>query len=494
MFYPQFDRVRELAKSFNVIPISMEIPADMETPISLFKRFEEREYCFLLESVEGGENWARYSIFGREPYLIVKSYSGKTTIDWIGGEQKEAGPNPIEIIREIMESYKGANLPGLPRFNGGAVGYLGYDTIRYYENLPNMPEDDLGFPESCFMFSNEIFVYDHVKHKIHIIVNMHVKDNLERDYNSAVDRIKKIHQELVDTKWKITDTGPFGREKIGEKVDFSSNMTKESFCKNVLRAKEYIKKGDVSQVVLSQRLCVKTDEKPFNIYRGLRTVNPSPYMFYLKFDDFEVVGSSPEMLVRVENGVVQTCPIAGTRKRGSTQEEDRDLERELLSDKKEIAEHRMLVKLGETDLGKVSKPGSIRIEKPMNVEKYSHVMHIVTNIKGDMREDMTAFDALAAVLPAGTLSGVPRLRAMEIIDELETVKRGPYGGAIGYFSFNGNLDSCITIRTMILKGGKVYIQAGAGIVAQSVPETEYEECINKSKALLKALEEAGGVG
>ena len=271
-------------------------------------------------------------------------------------------------------------------------------------------------------------------------------------------------------------------------------MTKESFCKNVLRAKEYIKKGDVSQVVLSQRLCVKTDEKPFNIYRGLRTVNPSPYMFYLKFDDFEVVGSSPEMLVRVENGVVQTCPIAGTRKRGSTQEEDRDLERELLSDKKEIAEHRMLVKLGETDLGKVSKPGSIRIEKPMNVEKYSHVMHIVTNIKGDMREDMTAFDALAAVLPAGTLSGVPRLRAMEIIDELETVKRGPYGGAIGYFSFNGNLDSCITIRTMILKGGKVYIQAGAGIVAQSVPETEYEECINKSKALLKALEEAGGVG
>jgi len=493
MFYPTLDEVKIMAKDYNIIPVTMKVYADMETPISLFKRFEESSCCFLLESVEGGEKWARYSIIGKNPFLVVESYKNKTIIRERNGSQREVEGNPVEIINGIMGKFKGANLPNLPRFNGGAVGYFGYDLIRHYENLPNVPEDDMGLPECHFMFTDEVLVYDHLKQKIHIIVNLHVNGNIERAYISAVDRIKTIHREILDTRWKTADNSVLSYNKKKNELAVTSNISKEDFCRNVLKAKQYIRDGDIFQVVLSQRLCVETNENPFNIYRALRVINPSPYMYYLKFGGYRIIGSSPEMLVRVENGIVETCPIAGTRKRGRTKEEDEALEKELLSDEKEIAEHVMLVDLGRNDIGRVSKFGTVAVKNLMHIERYSHVMHVVTNVQGEIREDKTPFDALMSILPAGTLSGAPKVRAMEIIDELETVKRGPYGGAIGYLSFNGNLDSCITIRTIILKDGKAYVQAGAGIVADSVPEREYEECYNKAMALLKAIEEAGEI-
>jgi anthranilate synthase component 1 len=493
MFYPELSESVKLSKDYNIIPVTMEVYADMETPISLFKRFEDSEYCFLLESVEGGEKWARYSFVGRNPFLIVKSSNGKNYIkDRNGNESVEEG-NPIDTIKALMGKYRGAEILKLPRFNGGAVGFFGYDLIRYYENLPNVPEDDLRLPESHFMFTDEVIVFDHLKQKIHIIVNMHVNGNIERAYTSTTERIKTIYREILSSRWKINENIKPDQGAVKKELNFTSNITREKFCDNVVRAKQYIKDGDIFQVVLSQRLCVETDHEPLDIYRVLRVINPSPYMYYLKFKDYRLIGSSPEMLVRVEDQTAETCPIAGTRKRGATKEEDEALEKDLLADKKECAEHTMLVDLGRNDIGKVSKYGTVKVNNLMHVERYSHVMHIVTNVIGDLREYKTQFDALMSVLPAGTVSGAPKVRAMEIIDELENVKRGPYAGAIGYLSFNGNLDSCITIRTMVIKGNKAYIQAGAGIVADSVPEMEYEETINKAKALLKALEEVGGI-
>lgn len=493
MFYPSLDEVRNLAKDYNIIPVSMEVYADMETPISIFKRFEQSKYCFLLESVEGGEKWGRYSIIGRNPFLAVKSYKNKTIIEDKNGELSEVEGNPVEVIRALMEKYKGANLPAMPRFTGGAVGFFGYDLIRYYEHLPNMPEDDLNLPESHFLFTDELLVFDHLKQKIHIIVNLHVNGNIERAYNSVLDRIKSIYSEILDTRWKINDNFKPDFSQKNSEFKYTSNISKEKYCENVIKAKQYIKDGDIFQVVLSQRLCVETDRNPFDVYRVLRLINPSPYMYYLKFNDYNIVGSSPEMLARVEDGIVETCPIAGTRKRGRTKEEDDRLEKELLSDEKELAEHTMLVDLGRNDIGRVARYGTVKVKDLMHIERYSHVMHIVTNVQGEIREGKTAFDALMSIMPAGTLSGAPKIRAMEIIDELENVKRGPYGGAIGYLSFNGNLDSCITIRTLIFKDNKAYVQSGAGIVADSVPEKEYEECLNKAKALLKALEEVGEI-
>lgn len=493
MFYPEFDEVRVLASNYNIIPVTMEVYADMETPISLFKRFEDSEYCFLLESVEGGEKWARYSFIGRNPFVMLESINNKVIIKHKNGKQREETGNPIEVLKSILSSYKGAHLPKLPRFNGGAVGFFGYDLIRYFENLPNMPEDDLKNPDCSFMFTDEVLVFDHLKQKIHIIVNMHVNSNIERDYNSTVERIKEIYREIQSTRWKLTDSFKPESRKNEKEFKFTSNISKERFCDNVLKAKEYIKNGDIFQVVLSQRLCVETSEDPFNVYRVLRVINPSPYMYYLKFKNFRIVGASPEMLVRVEDGIVETSPIAGTRKRGETKAEDEHLEKDLLADEKEIAEHTMLVDLGRNDIGKVSKFGTVIVKDLMHVEKYSHVMHIVSSVQGELREDKTPFDALMAVLPAGTLSGAPKIRAMEIIDELETHKRGTYGGAIGYLSFDGNLDTCITIRTIVFKDNKAYVQAGAGIVADSIPEREYEESLNKAKALLKALEEVGEI-
>lgn len=493
MFYPDFSTVKTLAQNYNLIPVTMEVYADMETPISLFKRLEDSDYCFLLESVEGGEKWARYSFIGRNPFLKIRSAEGKTIIEDKNGGRNQKEGNPIDILKEMMESYKGAVIPGVPRFNGGAVGFFGYDLIRNYERLPNVPEDDLKLPECHFMFADEVIVFDHLKQKIHIIVNMHTGGNIERNYNTTICRIKDIYKEILSTRWKLGDSQKRVIESNKSNFVYESNITKEQYCSNVLKAKDYIRNGDIFQVVLSQRLCVQTEHEPLDVYRVLRVINPSPYMYYLKFKDYRIVGSSPEMLVRVEDGIVETCPIAGTRKRGSTKEEDEALEADLLSDEKECAEHTMLVDLGRNDIGKVSDFGTVKIKNFMHIERYSHVMHIVTNVQGNLRKDKTAFDALMSVMPAGTVSGAPKVRAMEIIDELENIKRGPYAGAIGYLSFNGNLDSCITIRTIVFKDKKAYVQAGAGIVADSEPEKEFEETLNKARALLKALEEVGEI-
>jgi len=513
VFYPSLDEVKKLSGRYNIIPVAMEVYADMETPISLFKRFEENNFCFLLESVEGGEKWARYSFIGKDPFLTIKSINGKTIIEGKNHEPIIKEGNPVEILKSVMDQYKAPKLPGMPRFNGGAVGCFGYDLIRYYENLPNAPKDELNIPECHFMLSDEVIAFDHLKQKIHIIVNIHVSENVERSYNTAIERVKEIYREIRETKWKIySNSNPVIKQRLDRingnsniksngnanlvresGIKYESNVTKERFCQNVCKAKEYIKNGDIFQVVLSQRLSVDTEENPFNVYRALRVINPSSYMYYLKFDGYTVVGASPEMLVRVEDKDVETCPIAGTRKRGLSQEEDKEIEADLLADPKEVAEHMMLVDLGRNDVGKVSEFGTVEVRNLMHIEKYSHVMHMVTNVKGRLRKDKTAFDALMSVLPAGTVSGAPKIRAMSIIDELETTKRGIYAGAIGYLSFNGNIDSCITIRTILFKGRKAYVQAGAGIVADSVPEKEYQETLNKAAALLKALEEAGEI-
>lgn len=490
MFYPTLDEVRKLSEQYNIIPVSMEVYADMETPISLFKRMEESKFCFLLESVEGGEKWARYSFMGRNPFLQVETRNGRNILRYRDGREEMREGNPITLMKELMTAYRGACIPGLPRFQGGAVGYFGYDTVRYVENLPDVPTDHTGLPDLHFLFADEILAFDHLKQKIHIMVNLHVQGNLDRNYNSTVERIKEIYRELSSTRWKLSQTAAPDMHRACKPLEYISNVTREEYCSQVQKAREYIRNGDIFQVVLSQRLCAETDCNPLDTYRALRLINPGPYMYYLKFNGYTLVGSSPEMLVRVEDGLVETCPIAGTKKRGQTPEQDLELEKELLADQKEQAEHIMLVDLGRNDIGKVAEFGTVQVKDFMHVDRYSHVMHIVSNVQGRLRADRSVFDALSAVLPAGTLSGAPKIRAMQIIDELENTKRCQYGGAVGYLSFHGSLDSCITIRTIVFKDGKAYVQAGAGIVADSVPELEYEESMNKARAMLKALEEA----
>lgn len=490
MIYPTFEEVKELSKSYNVIPISMEVYADMETPISLFKRFIGNGKCFLLESVEGGEKWARYSFIGRKPFLRLSSRNGVNIISQNGVSKTEEG-NPLEILKNILKNYKSVYLKRLPRFTGGAVGYIGYDIIRFYENLPLNLIDDVELPDCEFMFTNEVIAYDHLKQKIHIIVNLHTDDCLDKAYTAVVERIKEIYKEIIDLRWKVNTTVSF--EKRNQPIRKKSNVTKEEFCENVIKAKEYIKNGDIFQVVLSQRFEVENYMDPLDVYRALRIINPSPYMYYLEFGDFTVIGSSPELLMRVENRKVETCPIAGTRRRGNDEDEDLLLEKELLSDEKELAEHAMLVDLARNDVGKVSKFGTVKVINPMHVERYSHVMHIVTNVVGELQDEKDVFDVIPAIIPAGTVSGAPKIRAMQIIDELEKYKRGPYGGALGYIGFDGVMDMCLTIRTLIFKDNKAYLQAGAGIVADSIPEREYEETLRKAEALLKAIEEAGEI-
>ena len=493
MFYPELEQVKELAKTYNIIPVSLEVYADLETPISIFKRLEHSKFCFLLESVEGGEKWGRYSFIGKNPFITVKGNGNLTELKFRNGKLKTIEGNPIEIMKDLMAQYVGAPVKNLPRFNGGAVGFFGYDTVRYFERLPNIPNDNLSIPELHFMFTDEIIAFDHLKQKLHIIVNLHVEGSVERCYNTVVSRIKEVYSEIQTSRQILSDIPLTKRTAAGKDFEITSNVSRERFCENVNRAKEYIRNGDIFQVVLSQRLCIKTDCNPFNAYRALRTINPGPYMYYLKFDGYILAGSSPEMLVRVEGRKVETCPIAGTRKRGMTPEQDEELESELITDEKDRAEHIMLVDLGRNDIGRVSKFGSVKVNSLMHIERFSHVMHIASNVSGELQDGVTSFDALSAVLPAGTLAGAPKIRAMEIIDELETVKRCQYGGAVGHLGFDGNLDSCITIRTIVFKDGNAYIQAGCGIVADSVPEMEFEESMNKAMALLKALKEGENI-
>lgn len=479
----------------NVIPVYKEINADLDTPVSAFLKVRHDDYAFLLESVEGQEKIARYSFLGSKPSLVFKSKGRKIQI--IRPHKKSirsfvTKTNPLDEIKKIMQDFKAVPVAGLPRFYGGFVGFMGYDMVRFFEELPDKNPDDLKLPDSVFILTDTILIFDHFNHTIKIIANVILPKNKRklseaksrRIYKSAIKKINSIQRDF---------NKPLSEEleaisAKNKEIKIFSNFRKQEFQNIVRKAKTYIKRGDIIQVVLSQRFKVKVERRPFEIYRSLRSINPSPYMYYLKLKDVILIGSSPEMLVRCEDGLIQTRPIAGTRPRGKTEKEDARLADELLRDKKERAEHLMLVDLGRNDLGRVSKAGEVQVSEFMNVEKYSHVMHLVSEVRGILdsrRYDI--YDVLRAAFPAGTVSGSPKIRAMEIIDELENLRRGPYAGCVGYFSFSHNMDTCITIRTIVIQGKTAYIQAGAGIVADSVPEKEYFESVNKAKALLEAI-------
>jgi anthranilate synthase component 1 len=491
MPYPTLEQALEKAEGFDFVPVAMDEPADTETPVSVFMRFKDTSpYCFLLDSVEGGEKWARYSFIGRDPLVTIRIRDGSAVLAHRGGAVEKIEGNPFDIVRAALGRFRGAKVEGLPRFTGGAVGYFGYDTARSVEHLPNPPPDDAGLPDCHFIVADEVLAFDHLKQKLVLIVNMPTAGDLALNYRRACERLEALSRALHTSRWMAG--GPEHVYSPAAQAEPECNMSREYYCGMVRRAKEYILDGDIFQVVLSQRLTLGAPGDPFEVYRRLRLSNPSPYMFFLKFDDYCIAGASPEMLARVEGGFAETCPIAGTRRRGKTPEEDAALEAELADDEKENAEHMMLVDLGRNDLGRVSEFGSVHLTELKKIQRYSHVMHLSSTVRGKLRAGLTAFDALKAVLPAGTLSGAPKIRAMQIIDELEPTRRGPYGGAAGYIGFDGSLDCCITIRAVIFKDGLARVQAGAGIVADSVPENEYEESLNKAGALLQALREAGG--
>ncbi len=475
MYYPTLEEVKKLNKGGNLVPVYREVVADLETPVSAFLKINRGGYSFLLESVEGGQRLARYSFIGTEPYKVVST----------SGEDKM---NPLPLISEEINKYKVVQVGDLPRFCGGAVGYLAYEIVNRFEELPSPVADPLGLPESLFMFVDTLLVFDHVTHKIKVLSYVHLTGDIEESYQKAVAKI----DDLVDRLNQPLQPEEYTKANLPLKKDYSisSNFSKKDFEASVEKIKHYITSGECIQVVPSQRLSQPTDAAPFEIYRALRTVNPSPYMFFLNFNGFQIIGASPEILVRVEDGMVMTRPLAGTRPRGKSTAEDAKLERELRNSEKERAEHIMLVDLGRNDIGRVSEPGTVKVTDLMDVERYSHVMHLVTHVQGKLRSDLTAFDALQACFPAGTVSGAPKIRAMEIIAELEPEKRGPYAGAVGYFSFSGNMDMAIAIRTMIVKDGVAYVQTGCGIVYDSVPDVEYQETLNKAQALLKAMSQA----
>jgi anthranilate synthase component 1 len=475
MYHPALDEIKNTKWDGNLVPVYREIVADMETPVSAFLKINRGGNSFLLESVEGGQKLARYSFIGTEPYRDLTVKSTDQT-------------DPLDIISKELRKYQVVPLEGLPRFAGGAVGYLSYETVKRFEKLPSPAKDSLNLPEARFMFVDTMLVFDHVTHKIKVLSHIKLNGDLEKEYQKAVskidDLISRLQQPYSVKKAAPGKVGPKSASKL------TSNTSRKAFEANVQKIKEYITAGEAIQVVYSQRLSRPTDLPPFEIYRALRTINPSPYMFYLDYGDFQIVGASPEVLVRVEDGNVMTRPLAGSRPRGKTPAEDAVLEQELRNDEKERAEHIMLVDLGRNDIGRVSEAGSVKVSELMDVERYSHIMHLVTHVQGKLRPDMDAFDALRACFPAGTVSGAPKVRAMEIIAELEPEKRGPYAGAVGYFSFSGNMDMAIAIRTMVVSQGTAYVQAGAGIVYDSIPSREYEESLNKARALLKALEQA----
>ncbi|OBY80644.1 anthranilate synthase component I [Paenibacillus sp. KS1] len=492
--YPQLDEVIHLAQQYNVIPVAETMMADTETPIRLFQRLRNEPYAFLLESVEGGVQWARYSFIGTDPFLLLQGKSGRLRkIEH--GHITEVRERPIEMMKQLMHKYRSPALDGLPPMTGGAIGCFGYDLVQQYERLPRHKYDTLQMDDIRFMFCDQLVAFDHMKQQMQFIVNIHVEpgssaDVIRHRYEQARKKLRSLQMKLTaplvsNTRPVQQTTAASAAEEVLQGV--RSSETKESFVAKVNRAKEYIRSGDIFQVVLSQRFERQTQADPLDVYRVLRMTNPSPYMYVLKTEDDLIVGTSPEMLVRIKDERVETRPIAGTRPRGATAEEDAALEADLMQDEKERAEHVMLVDLGRNDLGRVCEFGSVRCDTYMNVERYSHVMHIVSNVSGKLRKNKDFFDAFLSCLPAGTLSGAPKLRAMEIIAELEEESRGIYGGAIGYLGFNGNMDSCITIRTIIFRGGHAYVQAGAGVVWDSVPEMEYEETINKAKALLLAI-------
>lgn len=514
MYHPTLEEFKKKARQGNLIPVYREVLADMETPVSAFKKIDSGDYAFLLESVEGGEKWARYSFLGSRPSMIFRSKGRAVEIIKEGkSETVTVKTDPLDILKDLIARYKPVPIEGLPRFFGGAVGYITYDMVRFFEKLPDLNIDDLNLPDSIFIFTDQLLIFDNVAHTIKVVYNAYVDENaseeeLEQIYRYAVDM---VDFQILLLKLKASQNGttkveellraylprPYRNPSQQKKplksvtsLTLSSNFRKEEFENAVKKAIEYVEAGDIIQVVLSQRLQTSLSADPFDVYRALRTINPSPYMFYLKLKDLWLAGSSPEVLVRLENERIEVRPIAGTRRRGRDDEEDKKLMEDLLADPKERAEHVMLVDLGRNDVGRVSEPGTVEVNELMVIEKYSHVMHIVSNVRGILKKGCDAFDVFRSCFPAGTVSGAPKIRAMEIIEELEHTRRGPYAGAVGYFSFSGNMDTCITIRTIVMKDHIAYIQAGAGIVADSIPEKEYEETMNKARAMMKAIEMA----
>jgi len=471
---PDIKEVRRLRDQGNVIPVYKSVIADFLTPVSAFLKLEkDRPYAFLLESVEGGETVARYSFLGCDPFLISRYRKGQPAAEF------------MQNLRETLQRFKSVTVPNLPPFTGGAVGYFGYDMVRVIENIPDTGRDDLGIDDAVLMFYKTVLAFDHLKHQIHIISNVLVDESgqsLETQYAEAEAEIRRM-EALLRAPMEPPQT-----TSQDDELQVRSNFEKTDYLHSVMKAKEYIAAGDIFQVVLSQRFEVDLKTSPFEIYRALRIVNPSPYMYFLKMPDASIVGSSPEMLVKIQGDEAAYRPIAGTRPRGLNDAEDERLAQELKADEKERAEHIMLVDLGRNDLGRVCKYGTVRVEELMFIERYSHVMHLVSALRGQLPPNMDRLDTMMACFPAGTVSGAPKVRAMEIIDELEPTRRGVYSGAIMYLDFSNNLDSCIAIRTLVVKGNKGYIQAGGGIVADSTPEGEYMETVNKSRALLRAIQ------
>jgi anthranilate synthase component 1 len=489
---PSLDEVRALRDQGNLCPIYGEILADLETPVSAFLKVARGPWSFLLESVEGGQHVARYSFIGAEPYLTLRFADGLAQAVQGGYKQTLPYTDPLVVLGSYLREYRPVRLPDLPRFVGGAVGYLSYETVARFERLPVPTERAYTIPEGMWQFVDTLLAFDHLKHKIKVIAHVHLDAaDLEAEYARACAKIAALIERLAKPLPASEHRQPNTREQNGSSASGpSSNVTQAEYERRVLAAKEYIAAGDIFQVVPSQRFSRTVTADSFTIYRALRTINPSPYMFYLRTPDCELVGASPELLVRVEDGLVTTHPIAGTRWRGADEAEDRALAEELLADEKERAEHLMLVDLGRNDIGRVSQPGTVSVPDFMFVEKFSHVMHLVSHVTGLLRPDMSALDALRACFPAGTVSGAPKIRAMEVIAELEGQQRGIYAGAVGHVGFNGDLDTCIALRTMIVKDGVAYVQAGGGVVADSNPTSEFNESYNKAAALLRAIEEA----
>jgi anthranilate synthase component 1 len=498
-YLPSLEEFLELARDASLVPVYRQLVGDTLTPVSAFCKIQEGDWAFLFESVVGGERLGRYSFLGSGPFLRFQAFGNRvqllenTPSDPRPGRQPPAAPqefehpDPLRLLEEKLAAYRAPHVPGLPRFSGGAVGYTGYDAVRYVERLPHPPPDDRQLPDLCFAFYDRMVIFDHINKTVAAVAHAHIDPaDPARSYQAACERVDRLVERLQQgvADLQLTDIAPAGEVRRA----FTSNFAPGAYEQAVEKCKEYIRAGDIFQVVLSQRLTTTTTARPFDIYRTLRVVNPSPFMFYLRAGPLALVGASPEIMVRVEGDRVTIRPLAGTRPRGKTEEEDERLAAELIADPKERAEHIMLVDLGRNDVGRVARYATVQLSDVMTVERYSHVMHICSNVTGRLQPGKSAFDALRACLPAGTLSGAPKVRAMEIIDELEPQRRGPYGGAVGYVDFSGNMDTCIALRTLVLKGQTAYLQAGAGIVADSVPEKEREETMNKAMGLLRALE------